>query len=37
MLNEDRHPYANIIGETEGKFKVDDLVYNKRTKTVGIV
>jgi hypothetical protein len=22
---------------TEGKFKVDDLVYNKRTKTVGIV
>ena len=31
--------YHNQLGESvnEGKFKVDDLVYNKRTKTVGIV
>ena len=32
-------PFGKAIDESvnEGKFKVDDLVYNKRTKTVGIV
>ena len=32
--------YVHLYNEsvvTEGKFEVDDLVYNKRTKTVGIV
>ena len=31
--------YSGYFGESvnEGKFKVDDLVYNKRTKTIGIV
>jgi hypothetical protein len=33
----DRFPTLNAESVNEGKFKKDDLVYNTRTKTVGIV
>ncbi len=33
----DRYPTLNAESVNEGKFKKDDLVYNTRTKTVGIV
>lgn len=36
-MKQNKYNYTYCGIENEGKFKVDDLVYNKRTKTVGIV